>query len=137
MGSYIEFDVLTRQFRSGQNKNGTRMNADFRGLLRAQLLSSPGLSVGCRLFTRLKADFLPRLLRGHHELADRLEYGLYLLVVLSKSRFQLFQLAGQLLMGSDILRNWTKARMIATFTSMARSLWSTEESMATPCSVKA
>mgnify|MGYP001823768846 CR=1 FL=1 len=36
-----------------------------------------------------------------------------------------------------IFLNWTKALMIAIFTSIARSLFSTDDNIATPCSVKA
>jgi hypothetical protein len=36
-----------------------------------------------------------------------------------------------------IERSRTKARMISMFTAMARGLRSTEDSIATPCSVKA
>jgi hypothetical protein len=40
-------------------------------------------------------------------------------------------------MSPGTLRIWTNARMMAIFTSIAISEFNTEESIATPCSVKA
>ena len=57
--------------------------------------------------------------------------------VLSLCGFHQFQLAGQILAVGQSLAELTKARMMTMFIWMARLLRSTEESMATPSSVKA
>jgi hypothetical protein len=51
--------------------------------------------------------------------------------------FEIVHPARQILMGSQHLAKFNKARMIRMFICTARSLFRTDESIATPCSVKA
>jgi hypothetical protein len=57
--------------------------------------------------------------------------------VLAEPLVEFLQLAGQVLVRGEDSRKRTNARMMAMLTSIARSLFRTLESMATPCSVKA
>jgi hypothetical protein len=77
---------------------------------------------------------LLRLRRRHHELADRLEHGAELGVVLLLQRLQF---AGQLGVCRQQPPQADEGATISMFTRTARRLRSTADSMATPCSVKA
>ena len=71
---------------------------------------------------------------GGDELFDSVEDDLEVLVVFL---FKLLDFSARSLFDCIRERSWTKVRMIAMLTSTARWERRTEESIATPCSVKA
>ena len=84
-----------------------------------------------------KANGSPAGFRGLHEFANGFEDADDLHIMLRQLCLQTVQFPGQVFMCGKNLRRRTKARMMMMFTWIARSLLSTLESMATPCSVKA
>jgi hypothetical protein len=86
----------------------------------------------------MKADFAAWERFGRlHQLADGTNDLDELFVVLTDAALELVQPGGKFAVTARIFRSRTKARMISRLTRTARSLRSTLESMATPCSVKA
>lgn len=67
--------------------------------------------------------------------SDRLNL-LSLLFLMPPQFIQLFSWRAKSLWVASSCRSWTNVRIIVIFTSMARLLRNTEESIATPCSVK-
>jgi len=72
-----------------------------------------------------------------HQLVDYGKNADNRLIMRRKLSLETLELARQGLVGLEQLRIRTNDRMISMFTAMARSLLSTEDSIATPCSVNA
>jgi hypothetical protein len=91
-----------------------------------------------------ETDGLARLLGGCDQLREVIKNGLDLLVMAGEAALQLLQLLEELPMRKEHFPHLpagrqvrVKTRMMWILTKMACSLFSTLESMATPCSVKA
>ena len=72
-----------------------------------------------------------------HQLVDYGKNADNRLIMRRNLSLETLELARQGLVGLEQLRIRTNDRMISMFTAMARSLLSTEDSIATPCSVNA